>query len=140
MAADGHAEDTSGLVDLNHKLIADLSLNLIVESAGDDAVIVDLAGRVDVGLDDDGGVVRGDDGLLVGAGVEIVRGGDGAEGFVFGEHAAGDRCDPNQRGYAAYEQKRTGEARERLEGNGTDEIIPPAVPVYSTGTGPGLLV
>ena len=79
-ATDRRAEDAGGLEDVEHELLGDLLLDLGAVGGGDEAVVVDLAAIVDGGVDDDGGVVVGEDGTRAGRGVEIVGRGDGVEG------------------------------------------------------------
>ena len=84
-AANRSAEDAGWLEDAAQELIDDLVPHRGFDRSGDDVVVVDPALLVHVGLNDDHCVVVGHDRVRVDCGVQVMRNGDGAEGFVIGQ-------------------------------------------------------
>ncbi len=84
--------------------------------AGDDGVVEDAALRVDVGLNDDGGVMGGYERAGALGRVEVTRGGDGGEGLVVRQDGSGDGDGAEQEADRADEGDGGGEAGRELNG------------------------
>jgi hypothetical protein len=122
VSADGNTEDGRGLEDAAEQIIADANANGLILGTFEDVEVVDTALAIDEGLDDDGGVVEGLDGLGRDLGVEIVRSDEVGHAIVTG---LDDGAEAGKHpGKATGEHQSGGKTAAKPEGEGSEAGIP----------------
>jgi hypothetical protein len=121
VASDGNTEDRGRFEDAGEEIVFDADKYGGIAGAFEDGVVVDAAVGIDEGLDDDGDVAMGFDGLRRYLRVEVAGGDEVREAVVVGLNSDGRGEEPAK---AAHEDDGCGEAAGQAKRHGCHGTLP----------------
>jgi len=124
MTADGLAEKLGRLIDAEEEAVIDAGADFWGVWTREDAVVVDVALSIDVGLDEEVVVVVHVEGLGLNAGVEILGAGGVANGLIVGDEERGSGDGGEQKAQNTHEYSGAGHASGGAVEDRADGVAP----------------